>query len=86
MYKNILVPVDNSDCSNMGIDTGIKISQQMGAKLTGNHVYAARLHDIRFRQMESGLPQKYLEEQELEKQRDVHDTLITKGLEIITDS
>ena len=86
MYKNILVPVDNSDCSNMGIDTGIKISQQTGAKLTGNHVYAARLHDIRFRQMESGLPQKYLEEQELEKQRDVHDTLITKGLEIITDS
>ena len=86
MYKNILVPVDNSDCSNMGIDTGIKIAQQTGAKLTGNHVYAARLHDIRFRQMESGLPQKYLEEQELEKQRDVHDTLITKGLEIITDS
>tara|TARA_B100000315_G_scaffold154634_1_gene143162 strand:+ start:925 stop:3246 length:2322 start_codon:yes stop_codon:yes gene_type:complete len=86
MYKNILVPVDNSDCSNRGIDTGIKIAQETGAKLTGNHVYAARLHDIRFRQMESGLPQKYLEEEELEKQRDVHDTLITKGLEIITDS
>ena len=86
MYKNILVPVDNSDYSNMGIDIGIKIAQQTGAKLTGNHVYAARLHDMRFRQMESGLPEKYLKEDELEKQRDVHDSLITKGLEIITDS
>ncbi len=86
MYKNILIPVDNSDFSNTGIDVGIEIAHQTGAKLTGNHVYAARLHDIRFRQMESGLPEKYLEEEELEKQRDVHDSLITKGLEIITDS
>ncbi|MDP6625200.1 MAG: universal stress protein [Nitrospinota bacterium] len=86
MYKNILIPVDNSDHSTRGIDTAIKIAQHSGAKLTGNHVYAARLHDVRFRQMESGLPEKFLEEEELEKQRDVHDTLITKGLEIITDS
>lgn len=86
MYKKILLPLDNSDYSNMGIDIGIKIAQKCGAKLTGSHVYAARLHDIRFRQMESGLPEKYLEEEELKKQRDIHDSLITKGLEAISDS
>lgn len=86
MYKNILIPLDNSDYSNLGIDLGVQIAHKTGAKLTGNHVYAARLHDLRFRQMESGLPERYLKEQELEKQRDIHDSLITKGLEIITDS
>jgi len=36
--------------------------------------------------MEGGLPEQFREEQELERQRDVHDSLITKGLSIITDS
>ncbi|MBT4940946.1 MAG: universal stress protein, partial [Rhodospirillaceae bacterium] len=48
--------------------------------------YAARLHDARFRQMEGGLPERYLDEEEMQYQRDVHDDLITDGLSIITDS
>jgi nucleotide-binding universal stress UspA family protein len=44
------------------------------------------MHDMRFRQMEGGLPEQFREEQELERQRDVHDDLITRGLSIITDS
>jgi nucleotide-binding universal stress UspA family protein len=44
------------------------------------------MHDVRFRQMEGGLPEQFREEQELERQRDVHDDLITRGLSIITDS
>jgi nucleotide-binding universal stress UspA family protein len=36
--------------------------------------------------MESGLPEEYQDEQELEKQRSIHDQLITKGMEVITDS
>ena len=57
-----------------------------GADITAGHVYAAKMHDFRFKQMEGGLPEKYLEEEELERQRDVHDDLITRGLSIITDS
>ncbi len=86
MYKTILVPLDNSEYSNQSIDMATKIAAESGAKVIGNHVYAARLHDSRFRQMESGLPERYLQEEELEKQRDVHDDLITKGLQTITDS
>ena len=44
------------------------------------------MHDMRFRQMEGGLPEQYRVEQELEHQRKVHDDLITRGLSIITDS
>ncbi|MFQ5455189.1 MAG: universal stress protein [Nitrospirota bacterium] len=86
MYKKIYIPVDNSEYSTAGIDISISIARVFGAKCIGSHVYAARLHDLRFKQMESGLPPKYIEEEELEKQRDVHDSLITKGLKIITDS
>ncbi len=85
-YKNIMVAVDNSDYSTHGVELGIEIAKAYGGSLTGVHVFAAKLHDLRFRQMEGGLPEQYRFEVELEKQRDIHDTLITKGLSIITDS
>ncbi len=86
MYKKIYVPVDNSDYSNMAVDIGVRLAKQFGAKVIGSHVYAAKLHDRRFKQMEAGLPEEYHDEQELERQRKIHDSLITRGLQIITDS
>ncbi len=86
MYKEILLPIDNSRYSVFGIDIGIELARKFHSHITGNHVYAARLHDNRFKQMESGLPEKYQEEKELQRQRDIHAGLITKGLEIISDS
>jgi nucleotide-binding universal stress UspA family protein len=86
MYKQIYIPVDNSDHSNMAIDIGILLAKQFGAKVVGSHAYAAKLHDKRFKQMEAGLPEEYHDEKELERQRKIHDSLITRGLEIITDS
>jgi len=85
-YSNIMVAVDNSDYSTHGVNLGIEMAKAFGGALTGVHVFAAKLHDLRFRQMEGGLPEQYRFEGELEKQRDIHDSLITKGLEIITDS
>ena len=86
MYKQIYIPVDNSDHSNMAIDIGVRLAKQFGAKVIGSHVYAAKLHDRRFKQMEAGLPEEYHDENELERQRQIHDSLITRGLQIITDS
>ena len=85
-FKTILIPVDNSEHSNFAIDMGISIAKKFNSTLIGNHVYAARLHDQRFTQMESGLPPEYQEPQELERKRNIHDSLITKGLQIISDS
>ncbi len=85
-YSSILVAVDSSDHANRGVQEAIALAGRYGSRLTGTHVYAAKLHDMRFRQMEGGLPEQYREEQELERQRDVHDDLITRGLSIITDS
>src|SRR2546429_7602691 len=86
MYKTIYVPVDNSDHSNTAVDVGVHFAKAFGAKLVGSHVYAAKMHDRRFKQMEAGLPEEYHDENELERQRQIHDSLITRGLQIITDS
>jgi nucleotide-binding universal stress UspA family protein/rubrerythrin len=86
MYKEVYVPVDNSDYSNQACVIGVDIARQFGGRVAGCHAYAAKMHDVRFRQMESGLPEEFRDEDEMKRQRRIHDQLITKGLEIITDS
>jgi len=85
-YRALLLAVDSSDHSNRASDEALALATHWDAHVTAVHVYAAKLHDRRFRQMEGGLPERYREEQELERQRDVHDDLITRGLSIISDS
>ena len=86
MYKSIYVPVDNSDHSNRAVACAVAMGKAFDAKLVGCHVYAAQLHDYRFRQMEYTLPEEYIDEVELERQRKIHDSLITMGLKLISDS
>ncbi len=86
MYKNIYVPLDNSEHANACVDIAVTLGKEMGATLIGSHAYAAKMHDYRFKQMEFTLPDEYLEEQELERQRKIHDSLITMGLQLISDS
>jgi nucleotide-binding universal stress UspA family protein len=86
MYQRIYVPVDNSEHSDRAIVCGVDLARAFGASLTGSHVYAASMHDYRFRQMEYTLPEEYLDEVELERQRKIHDSLITMGLKLISDS
>jgi len=85
MYQTIYVPVDNSAHSNRAIDCALSLGQSFQSKLVGCHVYAARMHDYRFKQMEFTLPEEYLVESELARQRKIHDSLITMGLELISD-
>src|SRR5216117_4193795 len=60
--------------------------RRSGGRITGNHVYAARLHDVRFRQLETGLPAQFQTPEEIKKQRKIHDKLIEKGLQLIANS
>ncbi len=86
MYKNILVTLDNSRYSLWGLDYALDMAKSFGSKLVGNHVYAARLHEKRFIQMEPGLPAEFQNPEEMQKQRDIHAELIEKGLSVISDS
>ncbi len=86
MFKHIYVPVDNSEHSSAAIGLAVELGRAFGARLTGCHVYAARLHDSRFRQMEYTLPERYRQETELERQRTIHESLIAMGLRLISES
>ncbi len=82
----ILVALDASDHADRGLAEAIRLTATADGAITGIHAYAAKMHDRRFRQMEGGLPERYLEEEEMEYQRDVHDDLISRGLHVISDS
>ena len=86
MYKKIFIPLDNSKYSNYCEGLAISIAKKSNSELVGGHVYAASLHHKRFKEMEVGLPEKYKEESELKKQREYHNSLIGRGLRMISDS
>ncbi len=86
MYREIFVPVDNSQHSDWAVDRAIELCTRSDGLVTANHVYAARLHDVRFRQLETGLPAQFQTPAEIKKQRKIHDKLIEKGLQLIADS
>ena len=56
MYRELLVPVDNSQHSDWAVDRALEMASALDGHVTASHVYAARLHDVRFRQLEVGLP------------------------------
>ncbi len=85
-FKRFIVALDASDHANRALAEALRLSATAEGEITGIHAYAAALHDRRFRQMEGGLPERYLDEEEMSYQRDVHDDLITRGLDIISDS
>jgi nucleotide-binding universal stress UspA family protein len=86
MYKNILIPIDNSGYSNYSIDIAVSIAGKCNSRLTGNHVYSAALHDRRFKDMEGGLPEHYQQEEKLKKSRTIHNSLIEDGLRLISNA
>jgi nucleotide-binding universal stress UspA family protein len=86
VYREIFAPVDNSQHSDWAVERALELCRKSGGRITGNHVYAARLHDVRFRQLETGLPAQFQTPEEIKKQRKIHDKLIEKGLQLIADS
>ncbi len=86
MYKEIFVPCDNSQECDYAIHRVIELAGKVASHVVGIHVYAAKLHDVRFRQLETGLPARFQPKEEIKRQRKIHDKLIEKGLQLISDS
>jgi nucleotide-binding universal stress UspA family protein len=85
-YRKILLCVDNSTHSNYAAEKTADIAGALEAKVVAAHVYAARLHDRRFADLEPGLPQQYQTPERLEASRRTHGSLIGQGLRMISDS
>lgn len=69
MWKEILIPVDNSNPSNHAINTGLAISKHFGAKVVGMHAYDMTIHKKRFRVLMPHLKDEY---QKQEKREDLN--------------
>lgn len=84
IYSTILVALDGSHDSLAGADLALKISKKLKCRLLAAHVYDARIHDTRFREMEPGLPPEYRQEHALKKLRKAHDSLMTDGFQAMS--
>ncbi len=85
-YRKILLCVDNSEHSGHAVNQTSAIAKAFGSTVIAAHVYAARLHDRRFADLEPGLPKEYQDPTRLESSRRTHESLIGKGLHMISDS
>lgn len=86
MYEHLLVAVDNSKYSAQAATAAVALAQKFEARLTGVHVTNPGLHGYAFRMLERTLPERYQDERVLEQQRTIHESLIRRGLTLISDS
>jgi len=86
LYRSILLALDGSPCSAIAQSLALALGQQLEARVVGIHVYAARMHEVRFQQMEPGLPDRYQEDQELDRLRGTHHMIIGGGMKLISDA
>lgn len=86
MYEHLLVAIDNSKHSAQAATAAVALAQKFEARLTGVHVTNPGLHAHAFRLLEGTLPERYQEEGVLEHQRTIHETLIRRGLTLISES
>ncbi|MFX1497496.1 MAG: universal stress protein [Promethearchaeota archaeon] len=87
MYDKILIALDGSIYSDIAEDVALKIAKYSKSKvLYGCHVYGSKMHKYRFIEMETGLPERYQEEERLNYLRNTHEDLITDGMQLISDA
>ncbi|MFQ5794652.1 MAG: universal stress protein [Candidatus Bipolaricaulia bacterium] len=86
MYKRILVAIDNSKYAERAAELAVELAHGLRAQLSGVHVTNAELHTYAFRLLEGTLPERYQTEEVLQKQREIHEDLIRRGLTLISDS
>jgi nucleotide-binding universal stress UspA family protein len=86
MYKRLLVAVDNSKFAEQAGLLALELAKKFRTSLTGVHVKNAGLHTYAFRLLEGTLPTRFQSEACLQQQREIHESLIRKGLAMISDS
>ncbi len=86
MYKNILLPIDNSELSWKAVTVAALLGKAFRSSVACLHVYSAKLHERSFVKLELSLPQRYRDIGQLASQREFHGALIEKSLRAINES
>ncbi len=84
MYNHILVALDGSEPSRCAGQAALAMAMAMRARVTACHVYGVQIHQVRFCDMEPGLPAEYQKEATLSDLRNAHDRLIQEGFRALS--
>lgn len=84
MYNHILVALDGSEPSRCAGQAALALAKAARARVTACHVYGVRIHQVRFCDMEPGLPAQYQQEATLSDLRTAHDRLIQEGFRALS--
>lgn len=84
MYNHILVALDGSEPSRHAGQAALALAMATQARVTACHVYGVRIHQVRFSDMEPGLPAQYQQETTLSDLRTAHDRLIQEGFRALS--
>ncbi|MGD8353055.1 MAG: universal stress protein, partial [Pseudomonadota bacterium] len=79
-----MVCLDGSPDSDAAADLALEYARSLGQPMVAAHVYDARIHTTRFRQMEPGLPRQYQDKAGLKELRDSHGTLMSDGFNALS--
>jgi nucleotide-binding universal stress UspA family protein len=82
--KKLVLCVDNSDGSTLASGAALGLAKKLGLEVTGVHSYNAVMHEGAFKMMEPILPARFQKEEILKKQREVHSSLISVGMQKIS--
>ena len=86
MYQRIYVPVDNSDHSNRAVAWSLALGKAYRRSWSAATSTRQNCTTIAFGKSSAHPAEEYIDEVELERQRKIHDSLITMGLKLISDS
>jgi nucleotide-binding universal stress UspA family protein len=79
MYSRILVALDGSEFSASGGQIALALARGFDSEILACHVYDAKIHRTRFREMEPGLPARFQGKESIHNLRKAHDSLILDG-------
>jgi len=78
------VCLDGSPDADAAAAFALEYALFRGLPVIASHIYDARIHETRFRQMEPGLPEQYQAEEGLKHLRNSHGTLMNDGFQALS--
>lgn len=86
MWKELLIPIDNSEPSDQAADAGVAIAKHCGAKIIGMHAYDMAIHKKRFKTLMPHLKEGYQEPEKKDDLRVRHNDIMGLSFTQLSES
>lgn len=86
MWKEILIPIDNSEPSDLAADAGVEIAKHCEGKVIGLHAYDMAIHKKRFKTLMPHLKEGYQEPEKKDDLRVRHNDIMGLSFTQLSES